>query len=142
MGFTKKRDAQTIFSFESSTEGISVNVTPVFIEQESNPEDHFYLWAYQVRIENKGEKTIRILDRQWSVIDGRGAKRTITGAGVFDDHPTLKPGDAFEYTNTIPLKTTSGLISGKYAVESNDSILEIAVPLFSLDSPYGTQLLN
>lgn len=136
-----KTEKQSVYSFERTTQGIAIHVTPVFVDQESRPEDDFYLWAYQVRIENQGVDTIRILDRQWSVIDARGMTKTITGAGVFEDQPVLKPGDAFEYTNTIPLSTTSGLISGKYALEANKGdILEVEAPVFSLDSPYEPAL--
>ncbi len=136
-----KTEKQSVYSFERTTNGIAIHVTPVFIDQESRPEDDFYLWAYQVRIENQSADTVKILDRQWSVVDARGTSRLISGAGVFEDQPVLKPGDAFEYTNTIPLATTSGLISGKYALEANETdILEVDAPAFSLDSPYESAI--
>lgn len=139
----QKTDKQSVFSFEKITDGISINVTPVFVDQESRPDDHFYLWAYQVRIENQGKTSVKILDREWSIVDGRGMRKTITGTGVFEGQPTLNPGDAFQYTNTIPLSTTYGLISGKYAMEvPQGKILEIETPVFSLDSPYGSKLLH
>ena len=147
MDTVHKTEKQSVYSFERISNGISVSVTPIFIDQESRPEDHFYLWAYQVRIENKGLDTIRILDREWSVVDARGMQKLISGTGVFEDRPILKPGDAFEYTNTIPLSTTSGLMSGKYALESTPensafekNILEVEAPAFSLDSPYEPAL--
>lgn len=136
-------DHQSVYRFERVTHGISIHVMPIFVEQESRPEDHYYLWAYQVRIENQGRHSIKILDRQWSVIDDRGMNQFVSGAGVFEEPPVLKPGDAFEYTNTIPLKTTSGMIAGCYTIDvGGGECLDIEAPLFSLDSPYETKLLN
>lgn len=132
-----------LYTFEKTTDDIRVLVTPVFMDEESKPEKYFYLWAYQVRIENRGALPVTILDRQWKVIDAHGATKTISGVGVFKDQPALKPGDAFEYTNTIPLGTTSGFMTGKYAMEkASGSFIDIDIPTFSLDSPYGSHLLN
>jgi len=132
-----------LYSFEKTTNDIRVVVTPVFMDEESKPEEHFYLWAYQVRIENRSPTSIKILDRQWRVIDAQGAMQTISGAGVFKDQPSLKPGDAFEYTNTIPLGTTSGFMTGKYALEeAQGTFIDIDIPTFSLDSPYESHLIN
>ncbi len=132
-----------LYSFERTTDDIRISVTPVFMDEESDPLKHFYLWAYQVRIENLGSESITILDRQWHVIDGLGATQDIVGTGVFKDRPSLHPGDSFEYTNTIPLSTTSGFITGKYALERPSGIfIEISAPTFSLDSPYHQKTLN
>ena len=132
-----------IYSFERTTDEISVSVTPVFMDEESNPEKHFYLWAYQVRIENQGKTAITILDRQWHVIDAMGTTQDIAGTGVFKDKTSLNPGDSFEYTNTIPLSTTSGFMTGKYDIEKEQGVFtEIEAPTFSLDSPYDRRILN
>tara|TARA_R110002095_G_scaffold202080_1_gene183327 strand:- start:1699 stop:2106 length:408 start_codon:yes stop_codon:yes gene_type:complete len=132
-----------LYTFEKTTDDIRVLVTPVFMDEDSKPEDLFYLWAYQVRIENLSPSSITILDRQWKVIDAHGVTQNISGPGVFKDRPSLKPGDAFEYTNTIPLGTTSGFMTGKYALEkAKGTFVDIDIPTFSLDSPYESHLLN
>ena len=132
-----------VYSFERTTNDISVSVTPIFMDDQSDPEKHFYLWAYQVRIENHGQDSITILDRQWHVIDALGTSQDITGTGIFKERPSLNPGDSFEYTNTIPLSTTSGFMTGKYDIEKNrGTFLEIDAPPFSLDSPYEHKVLN
>lgn len=132
-----------LYSFERTTDDIRVSVTPVFMDEESDPTKHFYLWAYQVRIENLGQDSIKILDRQWHVVDALGATQDIAGVGVFQDKPSLNPGDSFEYTNTIPLSTTSGFITGTYALEKNSgTFIAIKAPTFSLDSPYAQKTLH
>lgn len=133
----------SLYTFEKTTNDIRVLVTPVFMDEESRPEEHFYLWAYQVRIENRSPSSIKILDRQWKVIDAHGTTQNISSVGVFKDQPALKPGDAFEYTNTIPLGTTSGFMTGKYALEkTRGTFVDVEIPTFSLDSPYDSHLLN
>ncbi len=132
-----------IYSFERTTDDIRVSVMPIFMDEESKPEKHFYLWAYQVRIENLSKTPITILDRQWHVIDAMGGTKDISGPGVFKEKTALSPGDSFEYTNTIPLSTTSGFITGTYALETTPgTFTEISAPVFSLDSPYQSKTLN
>lgn len=132
-----------VMTFEKTSHDIRVSVTPVFLEEDSRPEDHFYLWAYQVRIENRRKSPVTIVDRMWNVVDAHGTSKSITGIGIFKNLPPLKPGDAFEYTNSIPLSTTSGFMMGQYALEGpSGKFLDIDVPSFSLDSPYEDRTLN
>ena len=42
-------------AYEAETDGVFVRVQPAFLEDESSPEDHRYMWAYHVEIENRGE---------------------------------------------------------------------------------------
>ena len=84
--------------YEKETNAIKVSVSPVYLEDESDPIDHHYVWAYHVRIENTGKETVQLMSRTWNITDGQGRMREIKGAGVVGEQPVLKPGDSFEYT--------------------------------------------
>lgn len=140
-----KKHSKTVLSYEKTTHDVRVVVTPLFIEEESKPEDNFYLWAYQIRIENLGKETLQLTDRFWEITDANGISQTIYGAGVVGEQPVLKPGDTYQYTSTVPLSTTSGFMRGNYlmsAPSDSEKQLEITIPTFSLDSPYTPYTLN
>ena len=53
------------------------------------------------------------------------------------EQPVIAPGDAYEYTSGAPLSTPSGVMSGRYEMETTDGErLEVEIPVFSLDSPH------
>ena len=129
--------------YSSITRSIRVSVEPTFLEDQSSPSDDHYVWAYQVRIENAGSETVQLLNRHWRITDAMGRMQEVQGEGVVGEQPTLKPGQAFEYTSGTPLGTPSGIMVGSYEMEtSTGERFQIEIPAFSLDSPYQPRRLN
>lgn len=129
--------------YSSTTESITVTVKPVYLEDQSEPENGHYVWAYTVRIENKGAGTIQLQTRYWRVTDALGRTQEVRGKGVVGEQPILTPGDSFEYTSGTPLDTPSGIMVGTYQMttEAGDSF-DVEIPAFSLDSPHQPMRLN
>ncbi|WP_201154477.1 Co2+/Mg2+ efflux protein ApaG [Rhodothalassium salexigens] len=133
----------TVMSYEATTHAIVVEVTPFFLDDESDPEDHRYVWAYQVRIENQRGGTVQLLRRSWRITDALGRTHEVDGEGVVGEQPMIAPGDCFEYTSGAPLATPSGLMQGSYTMADHDGRpFEVTIPAFSLDSPYEARLVN
>lgn len=129
--------------YSETTNSVQVTVEPEFLEEQSEPEDHQFVWAYHIRIENQGRKTLKLLTRYWRIIDSLGRTQEVRGAGVVGEQPVLAPGEAFEYTSGTPLGTPSGLMVGSYEMESETGErFDVAVPAFSLDSPHQPSLLH
>lgn len=129
--------------YESITNDIRVAVEPFYLEDQSIPNEDHYVWAYSVRIENLGPGTVQLLNRYWHIIDAMGRVEEVTGAGVVGEQPRIDPGALFEYTSGAPLKTPSGIMSGKYEMTSGDgSRFDVEIPAFSLDSPHQEIQLN
>jgi ApaG protein len=129
--------------YSTITRSIRVSVEPVFLEEQSSPPDDHYVWAYQVKIENDGEETVQLVNRHWQITDAQGRMQEVQGEGVVGEQPTLKPGQAFEYTSGTPLGTPSGIMMGSYEMEtSGGERFDIDIPAFSLDSPYQARQLN
>jgi ApaG protein len=134
--------------FAQVTQGISVRVAAFFLEDQSEPENGRYVWAYRVTIENRGDTTVQLLRRSWRITDARGRTFLVEGDGVVGEQPVLEPGEAFEYTSGTPLETPSGFMTGEYhmishgqgpAVAASGASAEtfaVAIPAFSLDSPH------
>lgn len=129
--------------YSKTTKGVTVTVTPYFLDDQSSPQEGHYVWAYQVNIKNSSSNTIKLKRRNWVVIDANGKIINIQGEGVVGEFPTLHPGESFEYTSGTPLKTTNGFMQGFYLMsQNNGDQLKIDIPTFSLDSPYGKKKLN
>ena len=125
--------------YQMTTRGIAVTVKPVYLEDQSSPADNYYVWAYQVRIENQGPQTVQLRTRHWRITDGRGQIQEVRGPGVVGEQPVLRPGQTFEYTSGTPLPTPSGIMVGSYQMESESGeTFDVAIPAFSLDSPHET----
>ena len=127
-------------SYSETTRGITVSVQPVFLENQSDPDEARYFWAYHVRIENHSDGVAQLLTRHWRIVDARGQAHDVIGDGVVGEQPVLKPGEAFEYTSGTPLTTSSGFMSGSFRMISEaGEMFDISVPAFSLDSYEGPQ---
>jgi ApaG protein len=126
-------------AYEAETRGIRVEVRPLFLEDQSSPAEGRFVWAYRVRVENRGRETVQLLRRTWRITDAHGRVQLVHGAGVVGEQPVLEPGEAFEYTSGTPLDTSSGFMAGQYhfVVTASGEAFDAEIPLFSLDSPYG-----
>ena len=126
-----------------TTRSITILVEPEFLDEHSDLHEHRFVWAYHVRIENQGLQTVQLKSRYWRITDEMGRVQEVSGAGVIGEQPTLKPGDSFEYSSGTPLGTASGIMQGHYVMMAeNGETFEVAIPAFSLDSPYQSRLLH
>lgn len=129
--------------YSQSTREIWVTVEPIYLEDQSTPEEGHYVWAYHVRIENRGPKTVQLRSRHWRITDSMGRTQEVRGAGVVGEQPILRPGESFEYTSGTPLATPSGIMVGTYRMVTSDGEgFDVAIPPFSLDSPYQERKIN
>lgn len=129
--------------YDKTTRAIHVTVRPTFLEDQSSPDENYYVWAYRVQIENQGSETVQLRDRYWRITDGLGRVQEVRGPGVIGEQPVLKPGERFEYTSGTPLATPSGIMLGTYRMETETGeSFEVEIPAFSLDSPHYPMRLN
>lgn len=129
--------------YEAVTDDIRVTVRPMFLEEQSEPAEDHYVWAYHVTIENLGDRKVQLRNRYWQITDANGIVQEVRGPGVVGEQPVLEPGESFEYTSGTPLTTPSGLMMGAYQMEGPDgAMFDVAVPPFSLDSPHEAAQIN
>ena len=124
-------------SYSEITRSIAVTVKPMYLADQSEPDESRFIWAYHIRIENHGGETVQLLNRHWMITDSFGRTQEVQGAGVVGEQPVLGPGEAFEYTSGTPLSTPSGIMVGSYEMETpRGERFDVAIPAFSLDSPH------
>lgn len=129
--------------YTKTTHHIRVSVESLFLEDQSLPTDHHYVWGYQIWIENQGVEMIQLLSRTWRITDGNGAISEIKGEGVIGGKPWITPGTTYHYTSGAVLHTPSGVMEGLYHMKlKSGKEFEIEIPAFSLDSPYETAAIH
>ena len=129
--------------YTKTTKSINITVNPYYLEDQSEPDEQHYVWAYQVTINNLGKESVQLKNRFWQITDSNGSKQEVKGEGVVGEQPVLNPGEKFEYTSGTPLGTPSGFMEGHYEMETKYGSKFVAtIPLFSLDSPYISNQIN
>lgn len=129
--------------YRAVTHDIEVRVEPFFLPDHSDPEESRYVWAYQITIANHSAETVRLLSRYWHITDGLGRVQEVAGEGVVGEQPELEPGDVYQYTSGCPLTTSSGIMVGRYTMETHrGDLFEVDIPTFSLDLPGEQVSLN
>lgn len=124
--------------YQCTTHDIRITVRPNFLEDQSQPDQGYFVWAYSITIENLSDTTVTLKTRHWKITNSYGQVQEVRGSGVIGEQPTLKPGDTFEYTSGAPLTTPSGFMAGSYQMETEGGKpIKVEIPLFSLDSPYA-----
>ena len=120
------------------TRGIRVSVRAEYLDEQSDPDEGRFVWAYRVTIRNEGAETVQLLRRSWIITDATGRVQRVHGPGVIGEQPVLGPGERFEYTSGTPLGTPSGIMSGLYhmVVRDTGEMFDVVIPTFSLDSPH------
>jgi ApaG protein len=130
--------------YSEITRGIRVTVTPFYLDDRSKPDAREFFWAYKVEIANHGTRTVQLMRRTWHITDAMGRTQQVHGPGVVGEQPVIEPGEAFEYTSGTPLSTPSGFMHGQYHMVETATAepFDVAIPAFSLDSPYQDARLN
>jgi len=129
--------------YERVTRGIRVSVRPNYLEDQSDPGEGRFVWAYTVRIDNDSGDVVRLRTRHWRITDAQGVTEEVAGDGVVGEQPEIRPGEGFEYTSGAPLPTPSGLMVGRYGMETRDGeAFDVDIPAFSLDSPHELRQIH
>ncbi|WP_082073025.1 Co2+/Mg2+ efflux protein ApaG [Hyphomicrobium sp. 99] len=139
----RKAAAAAFQPYEATTRGIRIRVEPRYMEDQSSPEDSHFVWSYAVEISNDGAETVQLKSRMWRITDALGRTEEVRGAGVVGQTPVIEPGKSFHYTSGCPLKTPQGIMVGSYQMSDEaGKLFDVAIPAFSLDSPYTRRSMN
>jgi ApaG protein len=130
--------------YERQTRSIRVAVQPAYLDDQSDPDDRRYVWSYTVTIENRGAEPVQLISRYWNITDGAGVIKEVRGPGVVGAQPVIAPGESFQYTSGCPLPTASGLMSGRYQMQTvaSGEAFEAEIPAFLLESPYERRQIH
>ena len=115
---------------------IRVEVETSYLDEQSDPHEHRYVFAYTITIRNDGPTPARLLTRHWVITDANGKVQEVRGDGVVGEQPVLEPGESFEYTSGASLNTPVGTMRGSYQMVSADGReFDVPIPSFTLSVP-------
>jgi ApaG protein len=115
---------------------ISVDVDARYLENQSNPGESRFVFAYTITIRNQGEVPARLLKRHWLITDANGKVQEVRGEGVVGEQPYLKPGQGFRYTSGAILETPVGAMEGSYEMLADDGVsFDAPIAAFTLAMP-------
>lgn len=121
---------------ETGLNNIEVDVETRYIEDQSNPEQNYYVFAYTITIQNKGRQAAKLLTRHWVITDSNQKVQEVRGDGVVGEQPLLKPGEQFVYTSGTMLETAVGTMKGSYQMLADDgSHFDAEIDEFVLSTP-------
>lgn len=131
------------YLFTLNTDFISISAQPEYIEYESSPVEGIYVWVYNIKITNNGKHPVQLLNRYWHITDGTGTIQEVRGPGVVGVQPIIMPGESYDYSSSVSLRTPTGIMHGEYEFKDNDEKMFCAqTPVFSLDSTETIRLAN
>ena len=122
-------DATTDYALE-------ISVATQFLDDESDPGDDRYVFAYTIRIRNLGRLPAQLINRHWVITDANGKVEEVRGEGVVGEQPRLEPGEQFTYTSGAVLQTAVGTMQGSYDMSGDDGTrFDAPIPPFTLSVP-------
>jgi ApaG protein len=99
---------------------IAVDVETAYVEEQSDPRDKRYVFAYTITIRNEGGQPAKLLTRHWIITDADGKVQEVRGDGVVGEQPHLQPGQGFRYSSGAVLETPVGTMHGSYQMVADD----------------------
>ena len=122
-------------SFVEISYGVSVEVKPVYLEQESSPMANRHVFAYFITIRNLGEAPVQLLKRHWEIEDSSGEHYEVDGDGVIGKQPVIPPDGDHKYNSFCVLKSYRGSMAGYYLMErESGEQIKVRIPRFYLIS--------
>ena len=99
---------------------IRVDVETSYLDEQSDPRESRYVFAYTITIRNEGTVPARLLARHWIITHANGKVQEVRGDGVVGEQPYLKPGQGFRYSSGATLETPVGVMQGSYQMIAED----------------------
>ena len=122
-------------TYTETTEGISVTVQPLFLEERSNILQKEFFFVYFIAIRNDTEEPVQLLRRHWYIHDSSAQDYEVEGDGVVGQQPTIMPGGVHYYNSFCVLKSFGGSMEGTYQMRRDDgSMFDIVIPRFFLNA--------
>lgn len=122
---------------EKQQYNIQVLVETAYINEQSEPGDNRYVFAYTITITNTGTVPAQLISRHWVITDANNKVQEVRGEGVVGEQPRLAPGDSFRYTSAAMIETPVGCMQGNYQMIADDGVeFDAKIPVFNLSTPH------
>ncbi len=134
-GMASKEFTVEIFTglYTATTEGITIQVRPVYLDHESDVMERKFVFAYFVRIENRSSGSVQLLRRHWYINHAGGRVEEVEGEGVVGKQPVIEAGKSHQYNSFCVLDSFEGTMEGTYLMQRGaGEFFRVTIPRFSL----------
>lgn len=115
---------------------IRIEVETAYLDQQSDPGEGRYAFAYSITISNDGLIAARLLSRHWIITDADGGVQEVRGEGVVGEQPLIRPGEGFRYSSGAIIPTPVGSMRGAYQmVDETGRRFDAPIAAFTLARP-------
>ena len=119
--------------YTATTENITIHVRPAYLDHESDVMERKFVFAYFVRIENRGTENVQLLRRHWFINHDGGRVEEVEGEGVVGKQPVILPGTFHEYSSFCILDSLEGTMEGTYLMQRGaGEYFRVTIPRFTL----------
>jgi ApaG protein len=117
---------------------IQILVLTQYIETQSIPLEHRYVYSYTITIANKSDAPAQLISRHWRITDANERLQEVQGLGVVGEQPYLNPGESYTYTSGVILETETGIMEGIYHMRTDEgAMFDAPIPTFALVPPHA-----
>src|SRR3546814_13008992 len=121
---------------ETADYTLEIQIATRFLDEESEPDDDRYVFAYTIRIRNLGRLPAQLLARHWVITDANGTVEEVRGDGLVGEQPRIAPGEHFTYTSGAVLATAVSTLDGSFGlVGATGTQFAPPIPPFTLSMP-------
>lgn len=107
---------------------VDIDVVTRYLALQSSVEQQRHVFSYSITITNCSTEPVKLLRRQWLIVDANERRQEVEGEGVVGQQPHLDVGESFSYTSGAVIATEVGTMEGSYFLVG-DSGEEFEAPI-------------
>ena len=117
---------------------IKIKVKTAYLDNQSNPLQKRYVFAYTITIENHSDTAAQLISRHWVITDANDVIQEVEGVGVVGEQPRILPGANYTYSSGAVLETQVGTMEGTYQMQTDSGeAFNVPIPAFTLVRPHS-----
>ncbi|MGA2624654.1 MAG: Co2+/Mg2+ efflux protein ApaG [Bacteroidota bacterium] len=119
--------------YTATTDDITVTVSPVYLDGQSDVMARKFTFAYFIQIRNHGPNPVQLIRRHWFIHNSAGEIKEVEGEGVVGKKPVILPDQVHEYNSFCVLETFEGFMEGTFLMQRpNGEQFKVTIPRFVL----------
>ena len=132
------------YNYVSQNKYVRIDISPNFSMEHSTPLLFHHEWDIKVKIRNKSNSFITIVEMLWKTVDSCGKTTQEKQNFLHKKKQILLPDEVYYYKKKSSLSTKTGLVHGFIKLKIQDEKKEstLKLPTTLLDSPFEKRIYH